>query len=189
MAWVEAHADMARHPKVFRFGRFLRRTHVESIGWLLMFWHWALDNAPDGELCPEGWDGGLRECDFNVLENGVGWDGEPGTFVQSLVRAGLVDGDQWQGFRIHDWMDYTGKQVVRRRQNAERTKANRGELRASVIARDGYVCGICGGDVEAGDVHLDHIRPVSKGGPTTFDNLRVTHSFCNISRGNRDWSG
>lgn len=59
-------------------------------------------------------------------------------------------------------------------------------LRASVIARDGLVCGICTGPVEPDDVHLDHIKPFSKGGPTTAGNLRVTHSRCNMSRGARD---
>jgi len=58
-------------------------------------------------------------------------------------------------------------------------------LRAAVIARDGLVCGICSGEVEAADVHLDHIKPFSKGGPTTFGNLRVTHSRCNMSKGAR----
>lgn len=56
-------------------------------------------------------------------------------------------------------------------------------LRAAVIARDGFICGICRGEVEPGDVHLDHIKPHSKGGPTTFGNLRVTHSTCNMRKG------
>jgi 5-methylcytosine-specific restriction endonuclease McrA len=54
-----------------------------------------------------------------------------------------------------------------------------------VIDRDGYLCGICGGDVEPTDVHLDHIYPYSLGGPTTFNNLRVTHSRCNVKKGAR----
>lgn len=58
-------------------------------------------------------------------------------------------------------------------------------LRAAVIARDGYVCGICAVDVDPSDVHLDHIKPHSKGGPTTLGNLRVTHSRCNMSKGAR----
>lgn len=58
-------------------------------------------------------------------------------------------------------------------------------LRARVIDRDGLVCGICQGAVDPDDVHLDHVQPFSKGGPTTFANLRVTHSLCNIRRGNR----
>lgn len=56
-------------------------------------------------------------------------------------------------------------------------------LRRAVIERDGYLCGICGGDVEPSDVHLDHIFPWSRGGPTSLKNLRVTHSLCNIRKG------
>lgn len=56
-------------------------------------------------------------------------------------------------------------------------------LRDFVIKRDGYVCGICGGEVEPGDVHLDHIKPFSKGGPTSVSNLQVAHSLCNMRKG------
>lgn len=58
-------------------------------------------------------------------------------------------------------------------------------LRQLVIARDGYVCGLCGGDVESGDIHIDHIRPRSRGGSDKPENLQVAHSFCNISKGAR----
>lgn len=58
-------------------------------------------------------------------------------------------------------------------------------IRAAVLARDGLVCQLCGGDVELGDVHLDHVKPFSKGGPTTVQNLQVAHSTCNIRKGNR----
>jgi 5-methylcytosine-specific restriction endonuclease McrA len=56
-------------------------------------------------------------------------------------------------------------------------------LRELVIERDGYLCGICALDVDPLDVHLDHIFPVSKGGDDHPDNLRVTHSICNIKKG------
>ena len=58
-------------------------------------------------------------------------------------------------------------------------------LRAAVIARDGLVCQLCNGGVEPDDVHLDHIKPFSLGGPTTFANLQVAHSLCNIRKGAR----
>ena len=58
-------------------------------------------------------------------------------------------------------------------------------MRAAVIARDGYVCQLCGGDVEPSDVHLDHVVPFSRGGPTTVKNLQVTHARCNLSKGAR----
>jgi hypothetical protein len=58
-------------------------------------------------------------------------------------------------------------------------------LRELVIKRDGYVCGLCGGDVDLNDVHLDHKIPWSKGGKHTLDNLQVAHSKCNIRKGAR----
>lgn len=59
------------------------------------------------------------------------------------------------------------------------------KLRLEVIARDGYVCGLCDGDVDPTDVHIDHIMPASLGGKDELDNLQVAHSFCNIRKGNR----
>lgn len=59
------------------------------------------------------------------------------------------------------------------------------EIRVAVIDRDGYVCGLCGGAVEPDDVHIDHIHPRSLGGPNTLENLQVSHSLCNIRKGNR----
>lgn len=59
------------------------------------------------------------------------------------------------------------------------------DVRAAVIARDGHICQLCGGDIPLGDLHLDHIKPYSKGGPTTVANLQATHSLCNIKKGAR----
>lgn len=56
-------------------------------------------------------------------------------------------------------------------------------LRQRVIDRDGYVCQICKQDVEPGDVHIDHIKPYSKGGRHVLRNLQVTHSTCNLRKG------
>lgn len=58
-------------------------------------------------------------------------------------------------------------------------------LRALVIERDGYVCQLCGGEVDPADVHIDHITPWSLGGRSTLDNLQVAHSTCNLRKGNR----
>ena len=58
-------------------------------------------------------------------------------------------------------------------------------MRLQVIERDGLVCGLCGGGVEEDDIHIDHIIPVSKGGKDMLDNLQVSHSTCNLRKGNR----
>lgn len=58
-------------------------------------------------------------------------------------------------------------------------------VRRAVIDRDGFRCGLCGGDVDPSDVHIDHILPYSLGGSSDLDNLQVAHSLCNIRKGNR----
>jgi len=58
-------------------------------------------------------------------------------------------------------------------------------LRRLVLARDGMVCGICGGSIPEGDLHIDHIFPVARGGTDDPTNLQPAHSRCNISKGAR----
>lgn len=58
-------------------------------------------------------------------------------------------------------------------------------MRERVIERDGYVCQLCSEDVAPSDVHLDHIKPWSKGGEHSVSNLQVTHSACNMRKAAR----
>lgn len=64
----------------------------------------------------------------------------------------------------------------------KRRKLTKGR-RQKVIERDGLTCGICKTSVELHDVHIDHVLPVVHGGTNELDNLRVTHSRCNILKG------
>jgi len=63
-----------------------------------------------------------------------------------------------------------------------------------LIKRDGQICKICGGYVNLKDFHyteeghfiardkypsIDHIKPVSKGGTHTWDNVQLAHRQCN----------
>lgn len=57
--------------------------------------------------------------------------------------------------------------------------------RAFIFERDGGVCGICGKKVRWKDMSLDHIIPVSLGGPHIPQNVRLAHRRCNAARGNR----
>ena len=49
---------------------------------------------------------------------------------------------------------------------------------------DNYpVCGICGLPIfDLSDLHLDHIVPIAEGGKDCRDNMRCTHSKCNLKR-------
>ena len=56
-------------------------------------------------------------------------------------------------------------------------------IRRWVIERDGYHCVYCDEDLTDSEIHLDHVIPESRGGPTTADNLQVTCRKCNTSKG------
>ena len=84
----------------------------------------------------------------------------------------------WLPSRSHlEWHLFRGVAPIARRPSISP------RMRALVIERDGYRCGICQGHVEPTDIHLDHIHPFSRGGKTNPENLRVTHSRCNIRKG------
>jgi len=39
--------------------------------------------------------------------------------------------------------------------------------------------------IEPPDLHFDHVIPLSKGGPHTYDNIRPAHSWCNMRKGTK----
>ena len=64
-----------------------------------------------------------------------------------------------------------------------------------LINRDGLRCAICGEICDPNDRRwnkrfgpmyptIDHIKPLSKGGNHTWDNVQIAHSICNSRKGN-----
>jgi len=63
---------------------------------------------------------------------------------------------------------------------------------AEIYERDGWICGICDVEIDRElkypdpmSVSLDHVTPLSLGGPHTRANTRPAHLECNVRRGNR----
>lgn len=75
-------------------------------------------------------------------------------------------------------------QAERRREKDRERKRQLGQkwhdLRLAVIERDGCVCLYCGEETQ--DIHVDHIFPLSRGGPSELSNLTVACAKCNISK-------
>lgn len=64
--------------------------------------------------------------------------------------------------------------------------------RRDVYERDGWICGLCCESVDPNEewpsllsASLDHVIPLSKGGPHVHSNVQLAHLGCNISKGNR----
>ena len=57
-----------------------------------------------------------------------------------------------------------------------------------LIVRQRGCCAICGCSLVVDGFHVDHVRPVSKGGFNTVDNLQILCGPCNLKKGDR-WDG
>jgi 5-methylcytosine-specific restriction endonuclease McrA len=53
---------------------------------------------------------------------------------------------------------------------------------AAQLHRQSHCCAICSRPFGDGNVEIDHIVPVAKGGPNVMWNLQLTHSVCNIQK-------
>lgn len=55
--------------------------------------------------------------------------------------------------------------------------------------RDHAECAYCGKGLTVQEVTMDHVVPVSKGGPTTWDNIVAACNDCNSRKGNKPATG
>lgn len=113
MAWIESHQQLLRHPKTARLARLLSISLPTAIGHLHCFWWWAMDYAQDGSLAAHD------EID---IATAAMWDGDEREFFDAMVRAGFIDLEPPQ---IHDWPEYAGRLIERRKADAERKRAGR----------------------------------------------------------------
>jgi hypothetical protein len=58
------------------------------------------------------------------------------------------------------------------------------DMMLKVIRRDDYTCQMCHQHVRDDEIELDHMIPISRGGPTTVDNLRLLCRACNRRKSN-----
>lgn len=68
----------------------------------------------------------------------------------------------------------------------ERNKMTR-SLRYDIMQRDKFKCVLCGRSSKNDNVklHIDHIKPISKGGKTEWNNLRTLCEDCNLGKSNK----
>jgi len=83
----------------------------------------------------------------------------------------------------------------RRRRALEKNTISESYTEQTILERWGTDCHICGEavDLEAPrwnkfegwerGLHLDHVVPISKGGPDIIENVKPAHGLCNLSKG------
>ena len=94
---------------------------------------------------------------------------------------------------INDSSEISDKLIYEQQVKQDANKLNRTSrkinwrLRATILIRDNCICKMCGASPAKDpsvELHVDHIKPWSKGGETSPDNLRTLCSICNIGRRN-----
>jgi hypothetical protein len=59
-------------------------------------------------------------------------------------------------------------------------------LNEKVLMRDGNKCRLCGITLTGENIHFDHMKPLSKGGETTLENLQILCAEHNLAKGNME---
>lgn len=64
-------------------------------------------------------------------------------------------------------------------------------LRYDIMKRDGFRCVLCGAKADEGaKLHVDHIKPIAKGGKSEASNLRTLCDRCNLGKSDKyDYRG
>ncbi|MFM9108766.1 MAG: hypothetical protein ACKOWF_18935 [Chloroflexota bacterium] len=127
MAWLESHQTLGQHPKLRRLALQLGIGRAQAVGHCMYLWWWCLDFAQDGRL---------DRYDVLDLELAAEWAGEPGVLIAALIEVGLLDRSE-HGLAVHDWQDYAGRLLERRRADAERKRASRPPAGADGPGRPG----------------------------------------------------
>ncbi|MBE0335086.1 hypothetical protein [Paenibacillus sp. 23TSA30-6] len=121
MAWIESHQGTDRHPKTRKLCRKLGISVPTAVGHLHMFWWWAMDFAPDGDLSKYG---------AEDIADAIEWDGDPELLYASMIESRFIDKTE-TGSVIHDWYVYAGKLIESRAKDAARKKNDRDKKKAA----------------------------------------------------------
>ena len=154
MAWIESHQALKDHPKTRKLARLMGVSVPTAIGHLHCFWWWALEYAPDGDLA---------HVDPMDVAIGAMWEGDDSEFFFHMSTAGFIDYPETNHPVIHDWSDYAGKLIDRRKANTERKRAARTETSPA-----------CPADVRKTD--QGHPQPVTTPSEATVPNRTVQNS-------------
>ena len=83
-----------QHPKVALLAADLGVEHFAAVGILECLWHWTAMYAPHGDIG--------RYPDV-AIEGGIGWRGESGALVASLLRCRFLDPNPKHRLVVHHW--------------------------------------------------------------------------------------
>ena len=131
MAWIKLQQELAKHPKTKRLARTLGISKAETIGHLFLFWGWALDYADNGDI---------SKFDAQDIADAAEWEGDPEAFLTAMTDCGPGDTAGFierrdGGIFVHDWEEYMGRLLERRKQEALRLQEYRAKKKEAEQVR------------------------------------------------------
>jgi hypothetical protein len=116
LAWIESHEEIGDHPKTIRLATLLNVRIPEAVGLLHLLWHFTLRYS---------WrDGELNRYKSEIISKACKWHGTSNQLISALRKAGFLN-----GFKVHDWLDFSGRLVTDRlryeKANADRKQSVR----------------------------------------------------------------
>jgi hypothetical protein len=122
LPWIQLASDWKTSKKAIRLRVFLQ----DDWAWTypVSLWMWTAQHEGDGRI--EG--AGCAE----VICDAAGWRGEPRTFIDAMVRAGLLD-ETSSGYYVHDWHDYAGAHIEKREKERSRLRTYRERTRTERV--------------------------------------------------------
>jgi hypothetical protein len=121
----------------------------------------------------------------SVLSKNAAWKSANPDYMDSWREANREHLREYQRTYQKDNYDYYLDKNAERRARIAAVQVEGSISRSEVFERDSGICYLCNEQVDPNNWHLDHVVPISKGGPHTYDNVRVTHPSCNLSKGSR----
>lgn len=194
--WIPMRLDLHEDPAVIHMSELLGCEEDLIVGYLHRIWSWASRQTETGQI-PN-----LKVSSLKRVANPE--------FLNAMLSAEwLIETDGGLEFPNFDrWLGNSAKKRIldSRRKRISRASESVGKtsekkrtsvripsaLRRTIEVRDSETCQYCGarkGDPREPEgkvsISIDHVIPVSAGGPTSEENLVVACSSCNRRKSNR----
>lgn len=179
--WIKMRTDLEDDPAVIGIAAAVERSEPEVVGLLHRLWCWANRHTTDGKAA------GITA---RWVDKYVGLSGFANAMASQSWLIIAADSISFPDFGKHN-----GESAKSRAQNSLRQRASR-ERRASVAPRslipkpfvrvvterDAAECVYCGSEF---DISIDHLKPESRGGRSSVDNLACACRRCNMEKSDR----
>ena len=120
MAWIESHENLRSHVKTARLRRLLGISTAQAVGHLHMLWWWSIEHSHYGLFPPD--------YEAQDIADGSGWEGDPDTILNALVKAGWLKQRDKGWLEVHGWLGRCGAMLKRRYRNEVEKGASVAEL-------------------------------------------------------------